>query len=167
MRRASELAAPLFACALGLLAVGCGGGGVSKGATVSVYVSAPMRGAEGGRGREICAGAKQVLAAAGGRAGDVRVRAICLDVGGPQGTWALAQVGANARRATEDSTTVAYIGEPSPKARRQSDPILEAAEIADIPPGSGSSAMRRVLDAIGESSSASLREAVRETLHGS
>jgi branched-chain amino acid transport system substrate-binding protein len=147
---------------------GCGTEtGVSPGATVSVYLSAPLRGAEGGVGRELCASAKGALSQDGGKAGDLQVRLTCLDASGPDGVWTLARVGANARRAVEDSTTVAYIAEPDPKARRQSRPILEEAEIAAVTASSGASAMRRVLGAIEEADTASIRESVTESLSGS
>lgn len=156
MRRASELAAPLFACALGLLAVGCGAGGVSKGATVSVYVSAPL-----------CAGAKRELAREGGRAGSVRVRAVCLPSERSGDRLNLATTGANARRATQDSTTVAYLESPDPRAARFANPILESAEIGWIHAASGSAGMRRILDAISKSGTGSLRASLSESLDGS
>jgi branched-chain amino acid transport system substrate-binding protein len=157
----------LVALPAALAVAGCGTEtGVSSGATVSVYLSAPLQGAEGGVGRELCASAKGALSQAGGKVGDLQVRLRCLDASGPEGAWTLARVGANARRAVEDSTTVAYIAEPNPKARRQSRPILEGAEIAAVTATSGSVAMRRVLAAIEEADSASLRESVSDSLSG-
>ena len=141
--------------------------GVSSGATISVYLSAPMQGPESQRGRALCTTAKSALARAGGKAGDLRVQLTCLDASGPTGAWTLARVGANARRAVEDSTTVAYIAEPALDARRQSRPILEEAEIAQLHASSGSSAMQQVLNAIEESDPASLRESVSDSLSGS
>jgi branched-chain amino acid transport system substrate-binding protein len=159
--------AAVLAAALTLSISACGTEtGVSSGATVSVYLSAPMRGPEAQRGRQLCSEAQRTLAAAGGEAGDLRVKLTCLDASGPTGTWTLAAVGANARRAVEDSTTVAYIAEPALDARRQSRLILEEAGIAVITPASGSSAMRQVLRAIVEADSGSLRESVSEDLSG-
>lgn len=152
--------AALIACALGVLIAGCGGAGVSSGATVSVYVSAPMRGPEGKAGRALCAGAREEVARAGGAAGDVRVRVVCLDASGPGGGWTLARVGADARRAVEDSTAVAYIGEPDRGARRQSRPIVEAAEVAEIAGYRGAAAMGQILRAIDGAGSEAPREAV-------
>lgn len=151
MRRVLESPALLIACAFATLIGGCGGdGGVSGGATVSVYVSAPLRGPEASAGRALCAGARAELARDGGGAGDVRVRLLCLDASGAGGAWTLARVGANARRAVEDSTAVAYIGEPDRRARRQSRPIVEAAGIAELAGYPGSAAMGLILDAIRE-----------------
>jgi branched-chain amino acid transport system substrate-binding protein len=147
-----------------LAAAGCGGGGASAGATVSVYLSAPMRGSEAPRGRKLCAEAKHALAAAGGRAGDLHVRLSCLDASGPAGAWTLAQVGADARRAVQDSTTVAYIAEPEPRARLQSRPILQQAGIADVVANSGAAPMHRILHAVAEAGTESPRDSVREAL---
>lgn len=156
MRRATELAAFPLACALGLLLGGCGGdGGVASGATVSVYVSAPL-----------CAGAKQELARNEERAGSVRVRMICQPSARHGGRLSLATLGANARRATGDSTSVAYLERDS-TAARFTHPILESAEIGWVRTASGSSGMHRVLHAISASGGESLRDSVRESLNGS
>jgi hypothetical protein len=77
----------------------------------------------------------------------------------------LATIGANARRATEDSTAVGYIGEPTKAASRFSEPILEAAGIAQLPEVSGAIAMRKLLKAVEEAGgSGSLRESVHDEL---
>ncbi len=140
------------ACAL-FGAVGCGEGeGVAAGTTVAAYVEAPL-----------CAGAKRELASEGGRAGDLRVRAVCLaSVDGGESTD-LAQVGANARRATEDSAAVAYFEPPvTPSFSR---PIVEAAGIAVLRGDSGRVAMKRLLGAIrGAGDSGSLRVSVQDSL---
>ena len=95
------------ACAL-LLGAGCGESeGVAEGATVSAYVAGSL-----------CAEAKRELARGGGRAGDVHVRVVCLPNAESKGRLDLATIGANARRATEDSTAVGYIGEPTRAASR-------------------------------------------------
>lgn len=141
--------------------------GVSSGATVSVYLSAPLRGEGGAPGRALCAEARRALAAAGAETGDIRVRLQCLDAGDPTGTWTLARVGANARRAVEDSTTAAFISDADPKAERQSRPILEEADIATIPATDGASAMNRVLNAIDAADPASLRESLFEFFESS
>ena len=136
-----------------LAAVGCGESeGVAAGASVAAYVEAPL-----------CPGAKRELKSAGGKAGNLHVRMVCLaSVDGAKGAD-LAQVGANARRATEDSASVAYVEEPArPSFSR---PIVESASIAVIRDRSGAAAMDRLLTAIGDSgTSGSLRESVREAL---
>jgi hypothetical protein len=140
--------------AVSVLLVGCGDAGVAEDATVSAYVSAPL-----------CAGAKRELARDDGRTGDVRLRVACVDDVGRAGEAQLAAIGAAARRATEDSSAVAYIGTPDPVAVRFSEPILEEADIPRITSKSGGSAMkrlRRALDRAGDSGS--LRESLSDEL---
>ncbi len=152
LRRLS--AALIAACAL-LVGAGCGEGeGVASGATVSAYVAASL-----------CAEAKDELARDGAKAGDIRVRVVCLPSAESSQKLDLAQIGANARRATEDATTVGYIGEPTRAASRFSEPILEEAGIAQLPQISGTAAMRQLLRAVSEAgSSGSLRESVHDEL---
>ena len=138
MRRLPTL---LFAlCAL-LAAAGCGEDGASGGATVSVYMAAPL-----------------CQAASGGRAGDLEVRLVCLAPVEKDGRVDLAAAGAAARRATEDSTTVAYVEAPG-SAAGFSRSIVESADVAWIESGSGSKAMRRIFSAL-EGDSSSPRQAV-------
>lgn len=132
---------------------------------MTVYVSAPLHGAQAAAGRAMCTGARRELARSGRRTAGLRVRAVCLDDSGGARRWSLAAVGANARRATEDSTTIGYIGELAPAATRFSRPIVESAGIAQLSTLSGRAAMARLLRAISEASgSTSPREAVREDL---
>ena len=139
---------------LALLALaGCGEGeGVAEDAVVAIYVAAPM-----------CAEAQTELAEAGAAEGELRVRALCLDPVERGGGLDLARVGANARRATEDSTAIAFIEQEGP-AGRFSQPIVDSAGIAWIHATSGASAVQRVLAAVEESDSSSLRASVHESL---
>ena len=146
------MAVPAVVLALALGASGCGGGGVAEDAIVSVYADAPL-----------CAGAHRELADESGRAGSVRVRLVCLESARDGTRLDLATVGANARRATEDSTSVGYLEVPArPSFSR---PILESAGVAWVSARSGSAAMARLLRAIRDAGSGSLRESVREDLH--
>jgi hypothetical protein len=144
----------MVACIL-LLAVGCGEGeGVADGATVSAYVAAPL-----------CAEAKRELARDGGEAGGVRVRAVCLPSVESGRKLDLAAIGANARRATEDSTAIGYIGEPTKAATRFSAPILESANVPQLSESSGAVAMSKLLRALDEAdTSGSLRESIDDEL---
>jgi hypothetical protein len=146
--------------------VGCGEEqGVDEGAVVSVYVSAPLSGERAAQGMRTCAGARRALAAAGTRADSPRVRVICLDDTGGGERWSLAAVGANARRAAEDSASIGYIGEPDPAAARFSRPILESAGIPQLTGGSVDTAMARLLRAVRRADEgAGLREAVSDQL---
>jgi hypothetical protein len=151
--------------ALAVIVSGCGEEGAQEGAELSVYVSAPLRGAGAEQGRRLCdearEGAKQ-----GKEGDDFEIRVVCLDTSGPARPWTLAKVGSNARRATEDSTAIAYIGEPDLTARRQSRPIVEAAEIAELGGISGKEALAQIVTALREDDSSDPRAAVFDAIEG-
>ena len=146
----------LGAAGMVLWSVGCGGEGVTAGATVRVYV-----------GADLCPAAQQSLAAANGEAGDVKLQAVCLApaAGGANGRGHLdlAAIGANARRATQDSSTIAFVESRGP-ANRFARTIVEEAGIAYVIASSGEDAVQRILDAVEEAGSGSLRDEVRQTL---
>jgi hypothetical protein len=142
----------LIALALAFGAPGCGEGGTAAGAIVSVYVAAPL-----------CGEAQRELGKEGGEAGELKVRAVCFPAMGSGGRVDLATAGGNARRATEDSTAVAFLESPGPAAKF-SQSIVESASIAWLETRSGSTAMLHVLKALGERGSTSPRDAVRESL---
>jgi hypothetical protein len=158
-RLAALVAYVLFAAlAGGILLIGfsgCGESeGVAEGATVTAYVEASL-----------CAEAKRQLAVEQGRAGEIRVRAVCLPSPVKVGKLDLATLGANARKATQDSTTVGFMEAQGPRASRFTHPILESASIAWISSSSGKAAMARLLQAIESADTGSLRESVQEALH--
>jgi hypothetical protein len=136
----------------GLLAIfGCGSGSETEaGAEVHVYVTAPL-----------CAEAKQTLAREGSEVGGVRVRAVCVpDAGSKGGRLDLARAGADARRATEDSTAVAFLAAPG-REGSFTEPILEEARIAMFAGRSGAAATAEVLKRLrARGSGESPREAV-------
>ena len=79
----------------------------------------------------------------------------------------LAAIGAGARRATESSAAIAYVGEPDRRSVDFSAPILEAAGIGAVNGSDGAAAMRAVLRAVRASAGDDdLRAAVREQLEG-
>jgi len=136
-------------------AAGCGSGtGVSEDATVTAYVEASL-----------CAAAKQELVRRDVRAGDLRVQAVCLPSPREAKKLNLATLGANARQATEDSTTVAYLEASDPRASRFTHPILETAEVPWIVTSSGTTAMRRLLKLLESADSGSLRKSLSEALN--
>jgi hypothetical protein len=137
------------------LSGGCGEEtGVAENATAIVYAAAPL-----------CADAKAELARNDGRAGGVRVRVACLASISRGPRLDLAAIGSNARRASEDTATVAYIGEPEAAANRFSRSILDSADIPQLEGEPGDAAMSRVLDAIRDfEGSGSLRDSVGDAL---
>ncbi|HEU4461380.1 MAG TPA: hypothetical protein VFR75_02190 [Solirubrobacterales bacterium] len=156
---------PLLVVLFALAATGCGEGGAEEGARLNVYVSAPLSGAEADAGQRACDEARRGARRAG-EPGGFELRVVCLDAAGPGGRWTLARVGANARRATEDSTAVAYLAEPEPAVRRWSLPIVEAAGIAELGGLSGEEAVAEVAAAIEESDSSDPRQAVFDAVEG-
>jgi hypothetical protein len=149
---ASRAAAAPGLIALALAVAGCGQGGTSSGATVHVYAAASL-----------CRGAQHEVRKAGREAGDLQVRVVCLAPTVDGSRAELATTGANARRATEDSASVAFLEAPGPVAKF-SRSVVESADVAWISTGSGSVAVRQVLQALGGRGSASPRDAVREAL---
>jgi hypothetical protein len=121
---------------------------------VTAYVEAPL-----------CVGARQELAREGAHVDAVRVSAVCLPNARAGARLGLATVGANARRASEDSTSVAYLEARDPAAHRFSHPILESAVIAQVTSSSGEAAMGQVLHAVADANSSSLRDAVFEAFN--
>ncbi len=152
---ARRAAAALALLTLGVGASGCGEAGVSSGATVHVYF-----------GASLCAEAQGEIERRGAKAGEVEVRVDCLESAAKDGSLDLATIGANARRATEDSSSMAYV-EPPGSANRFSRTIVEEAGIAWTTAGSGAVAIDRILRAISESDTATLRDSVREALESS
>jgi hypothetical protein len=134
---------------------GCGEAeGVADGATVTAYVEAPL-----------CAEAQRELRRHDGRAGDLKLQAVCLPSPHEAKKLSLATVGANARRATEDSTAVAYLEVQDPRVSPFTHRILETAQLPWIADSSGTAAMARLLKLIESADSGSLRQQLRDDLN--
>lgn len=139
----------LFACALTAGALGCGGEeGVAADATVTAYVEAPL-----------CEGAGKQ---SGVTSNGVRIRFVCLPDPHGAGGVELATVGANARRAVEDSAAIAFVEALDPKVNRFSHPILAAAGVGWFTAASREEGMLRLLEAVAEADRGSLRADVRD-----
>jgi len=134
-----------LACiAAGLLAVtGCGGdddgggdeGEAGGGGTVTVYSSLPLQGAPRAQSEKMVNGIELALEQAGGKAGNVTVEYVSLDDATPQaGSWTPEATSANARKAAQDDSSIAYIGEFNSGATAVSLPILSEAGIAQVSP---------------------------------
>jgi branched-chain amino acid transport system substrate-binding protein len=135
-RRGAAIAwVSVLALAVGGCAGEGGSGGMARGETLTVYVSAPLHGERGVEGRAIVDGAKLALAEAGGKVGGLRVQAAYLD-DTRGGHWNLARTADNARRAAEDATAIGYIGDLDSGATRASLPITNQAEMVQVSPAS-------------------------------
>jgi branched-chain amino acid transport system substrate-binding protein len=127
----------LAALLLSLIVAGCGIAGVAKiEAPVNVYVSLPLTGPRGADGRDAADGARLALEEARGKAGSIQVRAAFLDDAKDK-IWDPVAVGANARRAVQDSAAAAYIGELDSEPTRASMPITNDAGLVQVSPGAG------------------------------
>lgn len=125
----------LIASALAL--AGCAGGDASGvEGPVTVYVSLPLTGPASGAGRDASDGARLALEQAGREAGGLEVRARFLDDARGR-VWDPVAVGENARRAVQDTSTAAYIGELDSGPTRASLPITNEAGIPQVSPGAG------------------------------
>lgn len=127
----------LAAWVLTLVVAGCGvGESTTIDGPVTVYVSLPLTGPRSADGRDAADGARLALEQAGGKAGSIEVRPRFLD--DAQGkNWDPVVVGANARRAAQDASTAAYIGELDSAPTRASVPITNDAGILQVSPGAG------------------------------
>ena len=125
------------ACAAAILAAvvvaGCGGddGGsgdsakASSGGSLIVYSSLPLQGASKNQAQAIRNGMKLALAQANGRVGDYKIKYTSLDDSTAQaGAWTPEATSANARKAAQDDSTIAYLGEFNSGASAVSIPIL-------------------------------------------
>jgi len=131
------VAVALAAVFAGVAGCASGGNGIQAGERVDVYVSMPLHGLEAANGRDAADGARLALADAGGRVGELAVRATYLDDTsgtGPNAGWSAASAAANARQATQDSAAIAYIGDFDSGATRFSLPITNEARLLQVSP---------------------------------
>jgi branched-chain amino acid transport system substrate-binding protein len=109
-----------------------------SGGTVTVYTSLPRHGVSRAAGAAVAAGQRLALADADGRAGGLRVRLVELDSTEPgHRLWDPGLVNANAERAADDDTTIAYLGELDYGASAVSVPITNDAGILQVSAGDG------------------------------
>jgi branched-chain amino acid transport system substrate-binding protein len=102
---------------------------------VTVYSSMPLQGAGRPQALAVVRGARLALEEAGGRAGPHPVRYVSLDNSTARAkVWTPEATSVNARRAAQDGSAVAYIGEFNSGASAISIPILNEVPIAQISP---------------------------------
>src|SRR4051794_5238136 len=120
----------------GLTGCSSSGSGIQAGERVDVYVSMPLHGPEAANGRDVVDGARLALADAHGKVGDLAVRATYLDdtPGREHAGWSPAVAAANARKASQDSAAIAYIGDFDSGATRFSLPITNEAHLLQVSP---------------------------------
>ena len=144
IRRGAALALAAIALA------GCGSAPKDErvsGGTLTVYESLPLHGSYARVADATAAGARLALSDAHGRAGGLRVRLVELDSSDPSGggaTWDPSAVEANAKRAANDPTTIAYLGELDQGGSAISVPVTNDKGILQVSPFDGLTSLTRV-----------------------
>ena len=132
----------LAALAAAVLALaGCGGvtGAASDavGSPLTVYSSLPLQGPLAHTSAEIVNGEKLALAQANGRAGKFRIGFFSLDDSNPStGVWSPGVTAGNAKTASQDPSTIAYIGDLDSGATAVSLPLMNAVGVLQVSPSS-------------------------------
>ncbi len=114
---------------------GGGGAGSVSGKTLTIYSSLPLQGDSRPQSESVINGEKLALEAAGGKIGDFTIKYVSLDdATAAAGKWDPGAVSSNARKAAQDKTTIAYLGEFNSGASAISIPIINQAGILQISP---------------------------------
>jgi branched-chain amino acid transport system substrate-binding protein len=114
---------------------GDGGGATVSGNNLTIYSSLPRQGASGVQARAIENGAKLAVKEAGGKVGNFNITYKILDDStAAAGKWDPAPTSANARKACQDDTTIAYLGEYNSGASAISIPILNECGMPQVSP---------------------------------
>lgn len=136
------------------LLAGCGGVGVSTGASsalgnqLSIYSSLPLQGSSAGVSEAIVDGEKLALSDAGGRVGQFKISYVSLDDSNPKtGQWDPGVTATDAKTAAQDTGTIAYLGEYNSAATAISLPLINAAGIVQVSPDSPYVGLTSTLDA--------------------
>jgi branched-chain amino acid transport system substrate-binding protein len=112
-----------------------GAGASSGGSTLTIYSSLPLQGDSRPQSEDVVAGEKLALEEAGGKVGKFSVKYVSLDdATAAAGKWDPAQTSSDARKAAQDKSTIAYLGEFNSGASAISLPVLNEANILQISP---------------------------------
>ena len=117
---------------------------VVRGDTLTVYSSFPRHGTSAAAGEAALAGAQRALRAAGGRAGGRRIRLVGLAATRPgDRRWDPGTVKANAERARDDPSAIAYLGELDLGGSAVSLPVTNGADLLQVSPTDGLTSLTR------------------------
>ena len=145
MRRAL----PLLLAVLTASLVACGDDGEDRsthvrGDTLTVYASLPSHGLGARAGTAAEAGMRRALAERDGRAGGRRVRFVRMSsTRAGDATWDPGTVEANADRAADDPTAIAYLGELDRGASAVSLPVTNREQILQVSPADALTSLTR------------------------
>jgi branched-chain amino acid transport system substrate-binding protein len=111
------------------------GGGGGGGKSLTIYSSLPLQGASRPQSEDVIKGEKLALKQHGNKAGSSSIKYVSLDDATAQaGKWDPGQTSSNARKAAQDKSAIAYLGEFNSGASAISIPILNEAGILQISP---------------------------------
>lgn len=134
-------------CACAVLTGACAGadsGTEVRGKALTVYMSAPRHGVSARAGEAAVAGARLALAEAGSRVRGRRIRLVALPSTRPgDEVWHPGTVEANAERAANDPTAIAYIGELGLGGSAVSLPVTNSAGLLQVAPADGLTSLTR------------------------
>jgi branched-chain amino acid transport system substrate-binding protein len=139
--------------ALAAAVAGCGGVGSSPaaepgGRSLTVYSSLPLQGLDAPVALQISNGEKLALAQARGRIGPFAIGYVSLDDANPvSGRLDPGAAERNAEMAARDTMTIAYLGDLESPATAVSLPLINAAGIPQVSPGSPYSGLTSGLNA--------------------
>lgn len=115
-----------------------------RGDTLTVYASLPAHGLDAAAGAAAAAGMRAALAEAGKRAGERNVRLVRMSsTRRGDATWDPGTVEANADRAADDPTTIAYLGELDGGASAVSLPVTNREQILQVSPADSLTSLTR------------------------
>jgi branched-chain amino acid transport system substrate-binding protein len=137
--------------AAALAASGCAGtSGASEtpGNQLAIYSSLPLQGPSAAISQQIVGGEKLALAQAGGQIGAFKVGYVSLDDANPaNGQPSPNATATDAKTAAQDTSTIAYLGDFGSAATALSLPLINAAGILEVSPGSPYVGLTSSLDA--------------------
>jgi branched-chain amino acid transport system substrate-binding protein len=128
--------------------VGISGASEATGNQLAIYSSLPLQGPSAPVSQEIVNGERLALSQAGGHVGSLKVGYVSLDDANPKtGTLDPGATSTNAKTAAQDTSTIAYLGELGSEATAVSLPLINAAGILQVSPGSPYIGLTSSLDA--------------------
>jgi branched-chain amino acid transport system substrate-binding protein len=132
---------------------GCGGVGISgaseaTGNQLAIYSSLPLQGPSAAISAQIVNGERLALSDSGGQIGPFKVGYVSLDDTNPKsGQLDPGAASTNAKMAAQDTSTIAYLGEFNSASTAVSLPLINAAGILQVSPGSPYIGLTSSLDA--------------------
>ena len=112
-----------------------GGGGSTGSSNLTIYSSLPLQGDSRPQSEAVVNGEKMALAEHGGKVGNYTIKYVSLDDStASAGKWDPGATSSDARKAAQDKSTIAYLGEFNSGASAISIPILNEAGILQISP---------------------------------